>query len=58
MFGFLPIAADTIAVTLWPGYSALPIRGLRAALMMSAVTLVPVTGAYAALVQLRKEHLL
>jgi tRNA A-37 threonylcarbamoyl transferase component Bud32 len=51
VFGFLPIAADTIAVTLWPGYSALPIRGLRAALMMSAVTLVPVTGAYAALVQ-------
>jgi len=51
VLGFLPIAVDTIAVTLWPAYTTLPIRGLRAAMMIGAVTLVPLTGAYAALVQ-------
>jgi GAF domain-containing protein len=52
--GFLPLVVDAMLVTLWPdtfGRRQAPYLRIRGALILLALTAVPVAGAYAALVQ-------
>jgi serine/threonine-protein kinase len=53
--GFLPLATDALLVTMWPGYAdrfgAPEVLRVRGAIIVTALTAVPVAAAYAALVQ-------